>query len=527
MEESRRIIRATGVVSGATFLSRILGLIRDIVISWAFGASVHTDAFFVAFTIPNLLRRLFGEGSLTVSFIPVYTEYLTHRPDEAPQVVNTVATLTASALAFLTVAGVIFAPWIVRLQAFGWKDPEVIALAARLTRICFPYLFFICLVALSMGILNSHGHFAAPALAPCLLNVSIIACALLLSPYVNPPVLSLAIGVFLGGISQLLLQLPFLRAQGITFRPRFDLHHPALKRIFALMAPMVMGIAVFQVNQVVNRFLASFLPKGSISYLYYADRVFELPLGVFVIALGVAVLPSFSRLVAEGRRDEFHREVGLALRLLLFITLPAMVGMIVLRVPILNLLFQRGAFGERETLLTAQALLCYALGLWAYGGITVLSRAFYATGDARTPVKAAVAALLLNAAAGVMLMGPLRHAGLALANALSATLNVSLLGIFFYRKERGLRGREILGATVKISLALFPLLLWVLWLRGWYPWREGGGYLIKIPLMGAMVGGGALIYLLAARLLGCRELNYLIGALRPSPRGGPPSVPRD
>jgi putative peptidoglycan lipid II flippase len=511
--EKKEIVRATGVVSISTFASRILGLIRDMVISSYFGTTMATDAFFIAFTIPNLFRRLFGEGCLTVSFVPVYTEYMTRHPREAPQVIHVVTTALGIVLLLITGIGIVLTPWIVKLQVFGWSEPALLKLTVLLTRICFPYLFFIGLVALAMGILNSHRHFAAPALAPCLLNICIIASVFILAPHMEPPIMTLAIGVFLGGLAQLFLQLPFLRSRGITFKIDLSWKHPALRRIAAMMLPMMLGIAAFQFNQVVNRFLASFLPKGSISYLYFADRIFEFPLGLFAIALGVAVLPSFSRLVAEGQMDEFTEELNFALRLVLFITIPAMAGLIILRVPILNLLFQHGAFTYRSTLLSAQALLCYALSIWAYGGIHVLSRAFFAMGDTRTPVKVALMALVANFVTGVILMHPLQHAGLALANALSAILNASTLAYVFHKKTEGLRFEQLGVSLLKIVAGVIPMSVAVYVMAHTHQWTESGGYLLKIPLIAGTVGVGMILFFGSSYLLKNEELRFLLTAI--------------
>ena len=525
MQEQQEIVRATGVVGSATLMSRILGLIRDMVISGFFGAGMATDAFFIAFTIPNLLRRLLGEGTLTASFVPVYTDYLTHRPHEAPRVVHATTTITITLLFVLTILGIALSPWIIKIQAFGWKDPDMIKLTVLLTRICFPYLFFIGLVALAMGILNSHRHFFAPAVAPCLLNISIVACVLFLSPKVYPPILTAALGVSLGGLTQLLLQLPFLRAKGITFKITFALRDPALRRIALMMAPMMMGIAAFQFNQVVNRFLASFLPQGSVSYLYYADRIFELPLGLFAIALGVAVLPSFSRLVSQGKMKEFTEGVNFSLRMILFITIPAMVGLIILRVPILNLIFQRGVFTYHTTLMSAQALLCYSLSLWAYGGIQVLSRAFYALDDVKTPVKIAIGALVINSLLGLVLMRPLLHAGLALALSIAAILNVSLLAYVFHRKTLGLRIRELATTAFKTALATIPVALVAIIIERGYTWTESGGYVVKIPLLGGGIIIAMVLFFLCSYLLRNRELRFLWDSVRSGRvRQGPSST---
>ncbi len=303
MEEIGRITRAAGVVSFFTLLSRILGLLRDIVVAYLFGAQATAEAFLVAFRLPNLLRRLTAEGALTAGFIPVFTDYLTHKSkDEARRVVQIIFTFATMSLAALTILGIVFAAPIMRVYAPGFLAyPAKFDLTVSLTRLMFPYIFFVSLVALAMGVLNSLRHFMAPALAPVLLNLSIIACALFLSPMLNEPVTALAYGVLLGGVAQLLLQIPFLARYGFSFGVDFHFRHPALKRLLFLMAPAVFGAAVYQINVFVSTMLASMLPGGSVPYLYYADRLLEFPVGIFAIALGTAVLPSYSSLVAKKR----------------------------------------------------------------------------------------------------------------------------------------------------------------------------------------------------------------------------------
>jgi putative peptidoglycan lipid II flippase len=519
MQEQREIVKATGVMGSATFASRILGLIRDIVIASFFGATAATDAFFLALTIPNLLRRLLGEGTLTTSFVPVYTDYLTHQPEEAPRVVHITTTITIALLFVLTVLGIALSPLIIKLQAPWWNDPGQIKLTVLLTRICFPYLFFIGLVALAMGILNSHRHFLAPALAPCLLNISIIACVIFLSPRIYPPIVTAALGFALGGLVQLLLQIPFLRAQGITFKVNFDLHHPAVRRIALMMAPMMLGIGAYQFNFVISRLLATKLPEGSVSYLFYAFRFFEFPQGIFTIALGVAVLPSFARLVSQRRMEDFVEGVNFSLKMMLFITIPAMVGLIILRVPILNLILQRGDFTYHTTLMTAQALLYYSLSLWAYGGIQVLSRAFYALDEVRTPVTMAIGALMINSFLGFILMGPLLHAGLALAMSIAAMVNISLLAFFFHRKTSGIRIRELIVSVFKTVVATIPVALVAIIIERGYTWTKSGGYVVKIPLLGGGIIVAMALFFFCSYLLKNRELHVLWDSIR-SGRGG-------
>ncbi|MBN1255104.1 MAG: murein biosynthesis integral membrane protein MurJ [Deltaproteobacteria bacterium] len=514
MQEQREIVKATSVMGSATFASRILGLIRDIVIAAFFGATATTDAFFLALTIPNLLRRLLGEGTLTTSFVPVYTEYLTRRPEEAPRVVHITTTVISTLLFVLTILGIVLSPFIIKLQAPWWNDPEQIKLTVLLTRICFPYLFFIGLMALAMGILNSHRHFLAPAAAPCLLNISIIACVIFLSPRIYPPIVTAALGFALGGLAQLLLQIPFLRAKGITFKVNFDLHHPAVRRIALMMAPMMLGIGAYQFNFVISRLLATKLPAGSVSYLFYAFRFFEFPQGIFTVALGVAVLPSFARLVSQKRMEEFVEGVNFSLRMMLFITIPAMVGLTILRVPILNLILQRGDFTYHTTLMTAQALLYYSLSLWAYGGIQVLSRAFYALDEVKIPVTMAIGALMINLLLGFILMGPLLHAGLALAMSIAAIVNISLLAFFFHRKTSGIRVRELIVSVSKTAVAATPVALVGIIIERGYTWTESGGYVAKIPLLGGGIIVAMALFFFCSYLLRNRELHLLWDFIR-------------
>ena len=372
MNEKRKIAKAAGIVGGATLLSRIFGFVRDMVVAQLFGAGVATDAFFVAFRIPNLLRRLVGEGSLTASFIPVYSEYISQRSkEEGDELVSASFSVLTIVLIFFTGLGILFSPWIIKFMAYGFSlEPEKFKLTVLLTRLMFPYIFFIGLVALAMGVLNSWKHFAAPALAPVLLNLAIIACALLLAGFLKEPIISLAIGVLLGGIIQLLFQVPFIRRKEITVRFLFRPFHPGVKRIGLLMAPSVLGLGVTQLNVLVSTFLASYLPGGSVSYLYYADRLLEFPMGIFAIAIATAILPTMSEQTTKNDLQGMKETLSFALRFVFFVTLPAMIGLMVLRLPIINLLFQRGAFSAHSAEMTAEALLYYALGLAAFAGHT-------------------------------------------------------------------------------------------------------------------------------------------------------------
>jgi putative peptidoglycan lipid II flippase len=516
MNEHRKIARAATVVGGATLLSRIFGFIRDMVVAQFFGAGMATDAFFVAFRIPNLLRRLVGEGSLTASFIPVYSEYISQRTkEEGEELVNASFTILALLLIIVTALGVLLSPWIVKAMAYGFsQEPEKFRLTVLLNRVMFPYIFFIGLVALAMGVLNSWKHFAAPALSPVFLNISIIACTFLFYGLLREPILALAIGVVLGGVVQLFFQIPFIWRKGITLRFLFAPSHPGVKRIATLMAPSILGLAVTQLNVLVSTFLASYLPEGSVSYLYFADRLLEFPMGIFAIAIATAVLPTLSEYSAKNDLQKLKETISFALRLVFFVTLPAMVGLIVLRLPILNLLFQRGAFTAHSTEMTAQALLYYALGLAAFAGVRIIVPAFYSLQDTKTPVKVAVVALLANAGLGAVLMNPLRHGGLALATSLAAGLNFALLVILLRRKLGKIGASNIARSFFKNLGASLLMGAAVLAICSGGPWQKTGVTIEKIWLLLGAILAGIAVYVGACYFFGSQELRSAIEVIK-------------
>jgi putative peptidoglycan lipid II flippase len=507
-----QVTKAAGVVGGATLLSRIFGLLRDIVIAGYFGAGVASDAFFVAFRIPNLLRRLFAEGSLTIAFVPIFTEYLAKDGESAAFVfARSALRLISIILAAVAATGILLSPLIVRIMAPGFMaSPEKLALTVTLTRFMFPYIFFIGLVALCMGILNALGHFAAPALAPVMLNLAMIATVLFLSPHLQYPVYGLAAGVLLGGLLQLLLQIPFLLRKGLVFWKAADLFHPGLKRIGKLMLPAVFGAAVYQINILVGTLLASLLPDGSVSYLYYADRLVQFPLGIFAIALATAVLPSFSTYAAVRDNQALRETFAYAMRLVFFITLPSMVGLILLREPIIGLLFKRGAFDSQTTALTASALLYYALGLWAFSAVRIVVTLFYALQDTRTPVKMAAISIGVNIILGVALMWPLQHGGLALATSLASMVNLFLLIRALRRKvglidwgEILLSVRKTLFCSGAMGLAVYAAATLLI------PDSQAGFVRLLCSIVGTiLVGIGS--YAGCAFLLKCAEISGLI-----------------
>ncbi len=524
MNEDELVTRAAGIVGIFTFLSRILGLVRDILIANFFGSGMAADAFFVAFRIPNLLRRLFAEGSFSVSFIPVFTEYLQNRSkEEAFFLARVVLTFLVLILTVVTIAGIIFSPLIVRIIAPGFGGMgEKYALTVLLTRIMFPYIFLVSVLALFMGILNSLKHFSAPAIAPVFLNLSMIAALLFLSSYMKEPTVGLALGVIGGGILQVALQIPFLMGKGVSLVPKWNPGHPALKRIGVLMLPIIFGSAIYQINQLVGTLLASLLREGSISYLYYADRLVQFPLGVFAIAISTAVLPSLSREAADGDLDRLRKTLSHALRLTMFITIPAMVGLILLGEPIITLLFQRGAFDSFTTIMTARALLYYSLGLWAFAALRVFVSAFYSLQDTKTPVKVAVVAMLVNIIFSVILMRtPLEHGGLALALSLASTLQLFML-IFLLRKRLGgIEGRAIISSILRSFLCSFIMgvCIYFLALKIFVGNLTQGVFGPAIGLF-VTIGAGVVIYIISAKILGCQELSSLARALKGSQKKG-------
>jgi putative peptidoglycan lipid II flippase len=512
LTEQEHLTRATGVVGIYTLLSRILGLIRDMVIAFFFGSGMVADAFLVAFRIPNLLRRLFAEGSLTVAFIPIFTELLKRKgKEEAFLMARAALTLVSLILVFITLLGILLAPWIVKILAFGWHGLEdKFELTVLLTRIMFPYILLVSLTAVFMGILNSMRHFAAPAAAPIFLNLGIILATLWLAPHFSQPIIGTAIGVLIGGILQVGLQIPWLLQEGLSLVPGWRLDHPALKRIGLLLLPAILGSAIYQINQMVNTLLATYLPEGSVSWLYYADRVTEFPLGIFAIAISTAALPSLAKQAAEKDTTHLRETFSHSLRMVFFIILPTMIGLMVLRGPVFQVLFQRGAFNPQSTRMASQAFFCYSLGLWAFAGIKVIVNGFYALQDTRTPVKIAIMTLLANLFFALILIGPFKHRGLALALSLSSSLQFILLAFFLKRKAPILAVKPILITISKSLCASLIMGVCVYLLYAW-TWLSQPclAFSKQILLLAGLILSGLIIYLIMAKLLGCPELNAL------------------
>lgn len=516
MSEKKNIARAAGIMGIATILSRIMGMVRDMVVSRLFGAGFATDAFFAAFQIPNMLRRFFAEGALTSAFVPTFSEWYTQKSaDETRELANICFSLLTVVMGLVTLLGVLFSPFIVSLMFPGFQaEPNKLQLTILLNRLMFPYIFFISLVALCMGILNTVRHFFTPSISTVFLNLSMIGCALLLRGFFAVPITALAVGVLLGGLLQLLLQLPVLYRKGFPIRPRFKPDHPAVKRIALLMLPAVFGVGVYYLNITVGAILASLLPQGSVSYLYYAQRLFEFPQGIFTVSIAQAVLPSMSRQAAAGDMAGLKESLSFGLRLTLFITIPAMAGLLLCATPVFTLLFMGGAFDYAKAVKSAEALYFYSWGLTFVALVRVLVPAFYALKDTRTPVLTAFIAFLLNAGFSLLLMGPLLHGGLALATTLSALFNMLLL-LYYLRKKIGpFGGRKIVFSGLKILLATIPMSLVVYVCIQTIDWSIQGQKLIKGGTLALAVCAGIGVFLLFAHLLRCEETERVSEILK-------------
>ncbi len=445
-----------------TLLSRFLGLARDIIIARFYSAGIEADAFFVAFKIPNFMRRLFAEGAFSLAFVPVLTEYKTTRSlAESRQLVNQVAGTLGLILLVITFLGVAGSPALVFVVAAGFSDdPVKFDLTADMLRLTFPYILLISMTAMAGGILNTWKKFAVPAFTPVLLNLSLIGCTVWLAPHLQVPVHALAWGVLLAGVVQLLFQLPFLYRLGMLPKPRWGWSQPGVQKIVKLMIPALFGSSVAQINLLFDTFIASFLVTGSVSWLYYSDRLLEFPLGVFGIALATVVLPNLSETHFKQGKQHFNALLDWAVRLALMISLPATVGLMLLAQPILATLFQYGAFDESDNLMAAMSLMAYSLGLPAFILIKILANAFYARQDSRTPVRIGIIAMLVNMVLNVVFVLYLLwytdlpgHVGLALATTASAYCNAGLLALALRREEYlSFRG-DFTGGLLKTALA--------------------------------------------------------------------------
>ncbi len=504
------LLKALATVSSMTFVSRILGFVRDVLIARLFGAGVATDAFFVAFRIPNLLRRLFAEGAFSQAFVPVLSEYRTRQGESNTKLlVDRTATLLTLALLAATALGVAAAPLIIYLSAPGFAaESAKFDLTVAMLRITFPYILFISLVSLAGGVLNTWSRFAIPALTPALLNLSFIFGALFCAPYFQPPVMVLAWAVLAGGVLQLAMQLPALAKIGMLPRPDFSFSDPGVRRILVLMAPAAFGVSVSQVSLLINTIFASFLENGSISWLYYADRLMEFPTALLGVALGTVLLPSLSKYHSASDEAEYSKLLDWGLRLTLILAAPAAVALALLSGPLVTTLFHYGEFGERDVWMTRQALIAYSAGLLGLILVKVLAPGFYARQNIKTPVRIAIVTLIATQLMNAALIVPLKHAGLALSIGLGACLNAGLL----YRKlrEHGIYspqpGWGMFALKVAAALAAMAVVLWlVMGPEQWWLGAHGG---MRAGAIAGLVLLGGAVYFFGLWLLGFRMQDF-------------------
>jgi putative peptidoglycan lipid II flippase len=509
MSEHRHLLRSASVISAATILSRILGYIRDSRIAFLLGAGTANDAYTIAYRIPNLLRRLVGEGAVSAAFIPVFSRYLAEdKKKEAWEFANAMLTLICIFLTAITILGIIFSPLIVRLFASGFADtPGKLELTATLNRIMFPYIFLISLSALTMGILNSLQRFGEPAFAPVLLNLSVITFSFLGGLF-GDVTKALAVGVVVGGMLQLGIQVPPLIQSGWRMRLKLDLSHPGVQRVTKLMVPVIFGVGIVQVNMLVDSQFASYLDEGSVTSIYIADRVMELVIGTYAVAVSTVILPLLSRHAAAQRMDEIKGTLNFATRLILFITFPASVGLVLLRTQIIEVLFQHGDFGASSTALTAWPLLFFALGLSAFAMVKIIVPAFYALEDTRTPVKIAFGAMLLNIGLNLLFIEPLQNGGPALATSTAAFFNSLSLLIIFHRRYGSFGARRIAGSVLKSVVGSAALGIVTYVMIQWPGFYEGR-MLNKVIALSATIAAAAGTYFATASLLRSPELAEL------------------
>lgn len=517
-----KLLKSTATVGAATMLSRVLGFVRDVVLARMFGASGETDAFFLAFKIPNFMRRLFAEGSFSLAFVPVLSEYKANGDRRALRdLIDHVTGTLAAILLVLTAIGIIAAPLVLSIFAPGWvaDDRPEFNLSAGMLRITFPYIMLISLTALAGGILNTFGRFLVPALTPVLLNLSLIAAALLLAGRLEVPVTALAWGVLAAGFAQLLIQVPALMRLGLMPRPRWGWRHSGVRRIIKLMIPTLFGSSVAQVNLLVDSIIATFLVTGSVSWLYYSDRLLEFPLGVLGIALATVILPNLSQKHAKASTAEFSATLDWALRLAVIITVPAAVGLVVLAGPILITLFQYDAFQMDDVRMSSYSLIAYSAGLPAFIAVKVLAPGYYARQDTKTPVKIAIAAMVTNMLLNLVFVGLLLkqgfegpHAGLAIASSAAAYLNALLL-------YRGLKKRQVympergwikLWVTVITACAAMAALLFFMTndINSWHQ----ADVALRIKNLGLSIGFGVIIYVFTCMVAGLKVQDLLRGA---------------
>ena len=515
---SLKVLKSVSIVGSMTLLSRISGLIRDVIFANILGDKAVADVFFVAFRIPNFFRRIFGEGAFSAAFVPVFTEYRVNQSEsETESFLQLIIGRLGLMLIITSVLGVLMAPYLVSLLAAGFADdPEKFKLTVDATRITFPYIFFISFVAMSAGMLNSCGRFAAPAATSILLNICLIGAALILVPRMSSSPIALSIGVLVAGVVQLLFQIPFLKKEKLTIRPRIrvrkddEVGKQGVNQVFRLVLPAIFGVSVAQINVVVNTILASFLVTGSISWLYYSDRLMEFPVGVFGIALSTAILPHLSRIHSGKSGESFAHTLDWAARWVFLVTLPCTVGLILLAEPIVSAIYFHGDFTENGVRMTAMSLIAYSLGMTAIVMVKILAPGFYARQNTKTPVRIAMMAMGLNIVFCLILVSPMKHVGLALSTTLSALFNAFMLFLLLKREQVFViqpGWTVFLGRTVMASIVMGSF-LWLFRGQGDI-WLTMSVWQRVLKLM-VLIGCSGALYLITLWVMGLRPRMLIL-----------------
>lgn len=511
------LLKSLAAVSSLTMVSRVLGFVRDTIIARTFGAGVASDAFVVAFKLPNLLRRIFAEGAFSQAFVPILAEYKMQQGEEATRTfVAYVSGLLTLVLALVTAIGVLAAPWLVWATAPGFADEaERFELTVDLLRVTFPYILLISLSSLAGAVLNTWNRFSVPAFVPTLLNVSMIVFSLFLTPYFDPPIMALGWAVLVGGLAQLLWQLPHLKKIGMLVLPRLSFGDLGVWRVLKQMGPAIFGVSVSQISLIINTIFASFLVAGSVSWMYYADRLMELPSGVLGVALGTILLPALSKTYASKNRDEYRRLLDWGLRLCFLLVLPCTLALAILAEPLVVSLFQYGKFGAEDALMTQRALVAYSVGLLALILIKILAPGFYAQQNIKTPVRIAIVSLLATQAMNALFVFGLdmAHVGLALAISLAACLNAGLLYWQLRRADifQPLPGWGLFLLKLVVAVAVMVAVLLGL-LQVMPAWAEGE-MLVRLLRLGALVATGLVAYFGMLLILGFRPRDFARRAL--------------
>ncbi len=515
---SKTLFKSGVIVSVMTFVSRVLGLARDIIVAQLMGAGAAADVFYFANKIPNFLRRLFAEGAFAQAFVPVLAEVKETQslPDLKLFIARTAGTLGVL-VTLITIIGVIGSPIVAALFGPGWfnsyleggEHGDKFVLASDMLKITFPYLWFITLAGLSGAILNTFNRFSVAAFTPVLLNVAIISCAIWLAPYLEQPAFALAWGVFIGGACQLLFQLPFLRRAGLLVRPQWGWRDPDVKKVRTLMIPALFGVSVSQINLLLDTVIASFLVTGSISWLYYSDRLLEFPLGVFGIAIATVILPALSKHSVNNNTKHFQQTLSWALKSVIAVGVPAAAALMLLAYPLIKVMFQRGAFTDSDAQMASYSLLAYGAGLIFFMFIKIFAPAFYAQQDTKTPVKYGVWAMASNMLFNVIFAIPFGYVGLAMATSLSAALNAGLL----YRKLHvtGIfrLSSDVLLFAAKIVLATLCMVLLCNWINPSMAAWQNSDLATRISYLVQLVVAGLCSFVLVSGLLGIRVKDFV------------------